>query len=860
MPQSTITIKDTNVIILYGDGAVANYTKLVNTWTRMIPALQWGYFQFILAGTKSPKLDLREDARKLVGNNNTRFYRIPEKNPEEDKLSSIPTTAAYHNLISDKVKTGKVYLHIVYDPGDNKCSTTWLQGLIQSAVSDRALTTTCLYYLFFGRNSYTWEKDQLTDLLKKYPGPTFMLSDTNENGGHVTSEERLHAAILAILANAAEMKPILLGAYTLGYSVLNAYNSELQYLNENAACDIISEEIKERIENFTNIPTLKLLPEGLSTISELRKLLENRIRKDLPSLSPIVMKNAWATIRMQEELPPEIAIERMKRFADLNYAGDNNAKAARDYAAQVQNRLMQTLQENVLTAALSEKIFIRIADELEKIAREDIQPARCEYPKRHINLFGRKKQNEEYLQECKSKVIKSIKDYIVHKNVSCYAEELRKVYQDAALWLKLAHGESDTDSYRIKAEELLRDIQRELASEESGNVHGLAKKYKNYNAALEQLKPRFSELTEGINEVFYEKDASINENSWRILIHEAGKKLSKKIKPEFRGRFFEILQTEFSTPEEREKFFNEYLKNGQKMYKNHQVKASPGMQILLADTHLTDKWFMEKELYEVKTDNAENLTIYPLGEETAEWYLEQEDEIYFLMQEKENGTDASGNEMENEELLFPDHSEDDGGGLLNQESSNDELQQQEEPKQDNNQLHDMIRLEPDQGNAYRLYWMWHENDDSAMVELQQDGIQIGKIAAISVKQFQDNGNNMNVTEDIMGGKQIPIGMISVIIRDARKKILYDSVKVMGRRNVVKYKISGQKLELIPDERSNVREVVLRTTETDGTHHFFPLYPSHDEKEWLFEGLSLSDSKIVKDPTCSNKTVFPVRIK
>ena len=38
-------------------------------------------------------------------------------------------------------------------------------------------------------------------------------------------------------------------------------------------------------------------------------------------------------------------------------------------------------------------------------------------------------------------------------------------------------------------------------------------------------------------------------------------------------------------------------------------------------------------------------------------------------------------------------------------------------------------------------------------------------------------------------------------------------------------------------------------DTDGVHVYYPLYPSTDDKPWLYQGLVLSDGRIVEDPSC-----------
>ena len=87
----------------------------------------------------------------------------------------------------------------------------------------------------------------------------------------------------------------------------------------------------------------------------------------------------------------------------------------------------------------------------------------------------------------------------------------------------------------------------------------------------------------------------------------------------------------------------------------------------------------------------------------------------------------------------------------------------------------------------------------------------------------------------------------------------DSVDLPGRRDVVRYKVTGSMLQMKPDNRKSVEKLVLRTTDTDGVQVFYPLYPSRDDKTWLYQGLMLSDGKIVEDPTCASGQICMINV-
>ena len=866
-----INITDTNVVILYGDRAAEHYSEFVNRWSRLIASTedQWGRFQFFLAASEMPALRLEESAAKHVNNRNTLFYQINAEGSGEEG-DAPPDINTYHNIINDKIKSGNVRLHVVVDTADKDFPTEWLQETIHSAMHDEGLTTTCMYYLFLDRNSFAAQKDRLIGLLKAQPGTAFLLGDSNDSGGRVTQEDRLNAAILAVLLNSASLLPVGAHAYSLGYSALNANGLELRRLSESIACRALQNELDKTIDSLSGDINLHLLPSGVSSTAELSDWLKKYVQDNLPQPAAVAMKNACVTIRMNPELSSIEALKRMQRFADLNYTGERNTvSAAKELAWQTESQIRRQLRENVETAALSDGVLHQIANAFKTIASGDVQPTGVTYPRRPIGLFGVAAKIDAWQQQCRSLVAKSIRDYIVRRNVSYFAAEMEKAYRRLADWVRTIRGESDSDYRRITAGEMLRDIQKELDSPEYGNAAHIAAKYRNYAAELEAVRPHLSVLTGNTHAEYFRDSGSLEESSWRELVKTAGKNLERQLSPQYRGDFFRVISTEFSTADEREKFFDEYLKSGQRMFRHLQADQSNGEARLLVDDRLTDKWFSDKTLYDVKTDNAENLTLYPLGDEREIWwYIETEKTVYF--QNKEAGAFGKGSTGRNlfteanrqpvqakaNTVNIPQRGLFDGAAGVVSGTETPAA-----PKAAKPAGKARVRLEPDEKSNYRLYWDWCGNDENAMVEVFQYGEKVGKVAVIPVKTFKANGNNMNVSDDVMGGKPLPAGTLNVTIRDARQSIYIENAEVTGRRDVVRYKVNNARLQLQPEKSNLVEKVVLRTTDTDGTQVFFPLYPgTGDKPAWLYEGLSLSDGCIVEDPTNPAGLVFPVRVE
>ena len=858
-----IIANDTNVVVLFGNGAVRRFSELVNGWSAMLPAAGWEGIQFILAGTEAPELSLEETAEAFVGDHNTTFFRT-----DDPPLSSED----YYDIIHDKVNSGNVYVHVICDTDGQEENYSWLLELIRSALS-LDYTTRCLYYLMFGRKSQPSEKNWMMTMVREYPGTCLFLTDSNKAGGRVDPEERWRAAEIAVLLNSAHVLPLVSGANSVGYSALNANGSELRRLCESEACRALSESIAHTVSSVSGAEaSLNLLPEGAPSTAGLRAWLEGYASEHSPRMSASAVKNAWVTIRMNEDLTAGEAVKRMKRFADINYTEIGSVRReAKELAWRTERDVLDRMRRSLTTAMLSESVFTEIRNILKGMCGDDVRPVPCSFPQKAKKVLGLRiggKNDAEYLEECKSQVRKSISGYVAAKQAAVFAEELEKVYGRLAMWLTAAQGGEDEGRSGNTAAALLQEIQKELDGSTGGNAVQLRRKYRNYTGELEQTHPTAAQLTDGFSGRLYTENGSLAAKEWRELVTCAGRNIEKRIDSRFRGDFLKVLRSECSTKEERDTFFAEHLKSGPRMYRDLRAQESAGDEVILADRRFTgggssgdgmnDRWFTDnrdKRIFSVRTDNAENLTLYPLGNMSPLDSLEHS-EGYFVGGEGARGFTGRSLFGADRPARRPDAPRRAGKSLFG-----DSSQQNEQPAQDAASAPPAerpdVRLEPDEKNDYRLYWKWNGNDETAMVEMSQYGEKVGRIAVIPVRRFKDNGDNMNVTADIMDGKPVPKGTLTVTIRDSRQNILYSGVELTGRRDIVQFEIRGDRLKLKPEARSMMERLVLRSTDQDGAWIYFPLYPSSGESQWLFEGLSLTDGTVTEDPTLPGGQVFVI---
>lgn len=848
--------KDANVIVLFGDGAVDLFFPLVERWSQILMPGQWRGFQFYLVGSAPPdpgkfsKLD-----NKLVNNRNTTFYSF-----EDDP----PTSVDFYDSIGDKIESSDlVRFHLVCDSGGKEIDYAWLESMIRSASEISSLSFDYSYYLTLGWNRSPEERDGMISLTKTKKGAAILIGEENSHGGKVTLENRQSAVILALLLNSiGELILQRESVYSLGYSALNANGAELKRMRESTACRALTEILSHPITSPAELSQfMDVFPEGMTSITEIRTWLESFARQHLKKPSSVALKNAWITTRFNPDLAPSEAVKRMHRFVDLNYTGRAAVSdEAKELAWRTEAAIRDQLSWNILTAAISESVMEEIAEAFGKLSRDEVRPNGCTFPPKTLKqrLGGGK---EEYLADCKKAVLRSIETYMVESNISIYAAELEACYHRLARWIRKAQDKNGYDQSGA-ANRLLQEIQSELNSNEAGDLLRLESKYDDYAAALEKINLTLHDLVRNIDRPFYLKDGTLAESEWRALVVQAGMNAEAKMPQEFRGEFFRVLNAELSTQEERERFFDEYLYMGTRMYYNLHAQISNGISYYLADQRLTDHWFNEKEhIYKAKTDNAENLTLYPVGNLSVEEYL-SDDSVYFKQGSSGKGhgghkifSDSFGNREKKENGPRTARYDLFGTPSVKAEPEKSAPAPEQPASGQRN-----IRLLPDEKNEYRLYWDWNGNDETARVEFKQYGEKVGKIVVIPVKQFKQNGNNLNVTSAVMAGKPVPAGMLSVTIRDPNMNILVDGADVPGRREIVRYKVNSNSLELKPVNRSAVERLVLRTTCTDGVITYYPLYPDPEGEVWTYKGLNLSDGAVVEDPTKANGEIIPINME
>lgn len=833
-----------NIIVFYGDDAVQHFTEMVNQWSGLLDMQEWKSFYFILVAGHAPdSKGLSEIARSYVNNENVIVYDL--KNP-------APSPKEYGTIVWKVLTAGQLRLHLICSAGMTELDYRWMQDFCASVLADVTHMTLFIIYLMLSRNGKEQEKESILQWLEKIEKaapPCFLISDTDLNGSRVDEKNRWHATYLAVLLNCMNCVSLSRKPYSLGYSALNADGSELANLCRNEACNMILKMLQENTIGGAEARKL-LLPEGVQTGESLQMWLEQQMKQSVrhPKVSEI--NNAWITIRMGLEIESETAYRRMERFIDLNYAGKDSAVTqAEHFAQQVKAEIVDRLCKKVATACLPVQEVNDIARQFEQMACSEGMSISCKFPKKPF--IRMKKNMDQYLDNCKDAVKEALRKHEKQTNLQIYAKIMAKTYTEIAQWLeRLQNGMQDK---QLTAIYYLQQSKTWLERENGGNTLVLRKKYPNYAQALDNLNIPLSVLTGGMDgqEKFFTEDGNAVENSWSRLVRHAGEMLHYRMPQGYNARFFDALRREFTTQEELNKFFSNYLANGTRMYYNPAAIASGNQTYYLVDSQWSGNWFTNNNTIYADTDNAENLTMYPIDGVTTAECLKQQG-TYFQNAGTIGGELFFGKQVEplTGDTLFDERKR------QHEEMKQLEAQTVQQAGKNPARTTDAVKLQPAANGHYMLKWPWNGNDKTAMVEATQFGKRLGNIKVISVSEYQQNGYALDFSEDIMCGKVVPNGWLTITIYNEDSRPLFKEVSVPGRQEIVKYKVNGGKLSINTSSGKILERLVLKATGSDGQITYYPLYRGEGEGATVHEyvGLNLSNGILVEDPTIEANNV------
>ena len=821
MPK--VQLSDSQIVLFYGEEAVKHFIPFVNKWSKILETEDWEKVRFVLVSESEPETETDEvesEARHII-QAITRHY--------EPSMGNVGI-GGFLSWINNQ--TAQINLHILYAPGGGSESIAWIETFIDNLrrkdflqLSERAWIIPCA-------NADEQDRQraaQLAECLQN--GQVFLLGERNANGGVVQDYARWQAAALSVLLAAAGEMRQAGKVFSLGYASLNAEEGDLDKLAENRACELLLEELNGVGEGQSSIETLPLImPEGVNSIDELQNAIQSAVREHSGRFSPTALKNVCITTRLVDEgevLSPAEARERLERFVNLNcgYA----ERDAEEYAQGVYEEIKNKLLCCAATCGINPSAVDSVIDALERQAKSQAAFQSL--------YFGRKPfwpgKREGYFDECRQNAKKAAEEFHQARIQTIYAQKLKEKYEQIQELIRLIGGVSEASPGQRNAKRMIEERLNTLASRGENGVDRLKDKYPDYTKKLEQ---EHASLWEMLNSVqtqpkkkswYYEADGSVLQKSWDRLFSAVRGKIRGKIAG-YNGTFFSALKIEFIDETARRNFLDNYLKAGPRMYWVMGDQTA-GVSYLLADSELEQSWRSTDTIYSTQTDNAENLTVYPLNAKSAAEYI-REDSVHFTA---ESSQDAGGKAVQfgtGHRTVIPK------GGAS---SADDSPLKEDLPP---------VSIEPSpDGKQYFLKWDWHDKDDHAYIDLFKDGEKIGT-GCVDHKDYLHDGRKTDILSRL-GVRSLPAGMLEVTIIASNGETYIDKAKAMGRRPIVRYTFKGKKSLLLKGNinATVMKKLVLSSSDEQGKTTLYPLYRSGGEEGLEFEGLTLSDAKVQIDP-------------
>ncbi len=825
----TINITAANIVVLYGDEAARHFVDLVEQWDKLLIADGWESLYFLIVSGHEPEYD------QLTSEEYNRISPITTYLDIKDQPLS---TSEYSEIAWRLPNAGSPKLHLICAAGCENCTYDWLESFTQNVLKDEVHFTQFLLYDVLGRDSLPEEKDGMQRVLQTIQGQghhdhMFLIGDTDDGGQRVDSDAMWNALYLSAVMNCADKLPLSTEAYSVGYSVLNANGTELKNLRLAAACSAVQERLQEgELSSADAIPAL--LPSGVASVAALEEWLKKAVR-DAVRIARSDFGNAWITIRMDADLDETETCKRLKRFVDMNYCqAAAMTERAESFAQQIKNEVVDRLCRTPKTAIMPASVAGDIASALERMGKDDVPNIRCTFGKKpFIKTAGKLNR---YVEENKEAAYKAAGTHAMQLNMQAYANALAQAYRSIEEWLNSMHSgkvpEMDAVAY-------LQRRARKLAKPESGNTDYLQKKYPKYWKELTSLHPTLQEISENMESEaqYFDVNGNYVEAGWESLLASAQQVLRQQLPGDMSSKFFGVLHAEFDD-EKLTEFFADYLKPGRRMYYNMKAVMGSTQSFYLVDEDLADAWKNAPEnLFEVQTDNAENLTLYPIeGSREESWILDS-GEAYF------HGASMSRLAKLGDREQAPQNPS--NMRKISNIASTQKARSAPSEHHESTETHG-LKLQPNAQNHYMLSWDWQGNDQLAKITITQHDEQVG-FDVVDVKTFKKNNEQFDVTASMMGGKPIPYGDLTVTIYSGEGKTPYiDHATVMGRREQVTYSIKGSKLELKNVSSGVLNRIALRITSKEGRRLYYPLYTG-DDHPYAFENLNLEDAKVVQAP-------------
>lgn len=803
------SVSNVSAVFLFGQEACERYEQLIHYWHAILKPADWERLLFIqVTDTPVQPKGIPAGLMEPLSRNS---YRL-------EPGASLPPQIA--QALMSKMEGGQVMAHCV-------CSDLDRQG--QQAVHPAVLMKSLgeyfssglkvIYYLMlkysFGEN-IEGQRAFLTELAGVQPNGqgvnAYLVSKVASDFSLQKDSACWRALLHEVLINSASRRTLSEGKlYSLGYSVLNADDSELRNLRIYRMSQLAAQMVQR---DFSMAEALQIITPGLESRGA-HGLLENEVREWLSrqvqarvSLPGEKERETNRLLSRTAKGTQESIALSIRRFFRLNNRKVDWSAHFSGNLAEMKRQLAARINAPAFPQPLLETLITHLRN-LEQVDQPSVPQAR----KSFLNPMWR----NDYAKE----VEQHFRDYYLTGNLTRAAAAYRAICEQLLSTLKLLKQHGGTAEFQAIDE---------------NQYDYLSGKYPSYNQSVQDISHAQTDrvfplawLTE--HAPYYGPDGRPLEAGFERLCQAGEKLLQQEMPPAFRGSFTHAVSAECDSDEELSLFFDQNLLGSKRMLHNIHDAGHKSQSLYFADSAFQrHPWIINKqaECVIAENDNVERIDLYPLAHSIA-WYLGDETNRYFYSLHQENAAQGAAGRLFD---LTDTAAARPGAGSA---------PVQRDMVQDST-LNDSLDIRIDDG-AYILYWDWKQGAPNATVKIVQQG-RVLMDQSCSNAAFI-SGQGVNVTE------RLPYGKVTVSILSDHE--VYLTRDLPGKRRVVFYSLERVKdgtmelrLEGKPDDVA--RLVLYVPGEYNRPECYYPIQGEPDKTRHIFRKLRLGDSaEVCTDP-------------
>lgn len=635
---------------------------------------------------------------------------------------------------------------------------------------------------------------------------TYLLSRRAADHSMVSKSARWRALSYEVLAHSARMRTLSeKGLYSLGYSVVNADDSELVSLRQHRISDLLKERSEAEfrpeeafrllsLEAAVNPATHEQVPAEL-----VRAWIQSIVNIYIQKPDRYESQNNRVLIRAGS-LEPEALRQYIERFYAINWAEKDWSTFKKKYLAD----LKEALSRHPNAALFPRKMINRVEEHLKSL----LNPMRVkpELPKKRLLELP-----AAYTQRLCQAIEKDCESQLLDRlNASC-AQALIEVLADFKLYLDLL-----AQAYR----------QINLHSMDAAQSSRLASKFFPYEQAfleLDHIQENNLLPLDLIQNVapYFTPEGSIRQEGWQSLIQRGAENL-RQLLPGRMGRdFVSALNEMFTDVHELSGFFSEYLPVSQRMLHNVHDAAVARQSILFVDHAFGQHPLLTQAGHACivgRTDNIERVDLYALIHDES-WYLSDLTSPYF------SSMPSPAFEAVNARRLF-----DEWAPQAEAVAVQAHISAQEEQSQQPSEEMSLRRS----GRTYVLSWTWKPGTQNARVSIQAENQKALNYMLDSSTFGRSGGLVLN--------DNLPYGRLDITVSADGEA--YASASLPGKTNLVKYKVEanakGSSDLIAYGSVADIRQLVLCIPRADQQQAlYYPINPKLDSDAQHFVGLHLT---------------------